>query len=459
MQKITNRFLELFYKISEIPRESGKEEKFADFLEMFAKDNNLQYDRDENNNVLIKKSGNKENNQPLILQAHMDMVCIKKENSNHNFEIDPIEVIRTGDILSAKDTSLGADQGVGLAVMLLILESKSLRHPDLECLFTTEEETTFNGVANFDYSKLNGKKLINLDHCKDHSIIIGCDADICNQYILEGKLIESNLPCYKIKISNVKGGNSGLEMERSKKSAIMKVAQIIQNLQSQEDVLICEILGGKSEGSIATSCECILKTKMKDIESKIIKNFLEDEIHIQIDKVQNDLSFSLEDSKKIINEILNLKQGVITNKDDKITSGNVGKIETIKNKVRIRAILRSLEEKELQKQNSESFFRSRENNFSVEQIYQDSAWLPNLNSELKRDYENIYYQVNGQYPDLGIAHGGLECSCISNKTKELDMISIGSNIEEFHTVNEKTYISSCEKMLKTLLAYLESESY
>lgn len=459
MQKITNRFLELFYKISEIPRESGKEEKFADFLEMFAKDNNLQYDRDENNNVLIKKSGNKENNQPLILQAHMDMVCVKKENSNHNFEIDPIEVIRTGDILSAKDTSLGADQGVGLAVMLLILESKSLRHPDLECLFTTEEETTFNGVANFDYSKLNGKKLINLDHCKDHSIIIGCDADICNQYIFEGKLVESNIPCYKIKVSNVKGGNSGLEMERSKKSAIMKVAQIIQNLQSQEDVLICEILGGKSEGSIATSCECILKTKMKDIESKIIKNFLEDEIHIQIDKVQNDLSFSLEDSKKIINEILNLKQGIITNKDDKITSGNIGKIETIKNKVRIRSILRSLEEKELQKQNSESLFLSRGNNFSVEQIYQDSAWLPNLNSELKRDYENIYYQVNGQYPDLGIAHGGLECSCISNKTKGLDMISIGSNIEEFHTVNEKTYISSCEKMLKTLLAYLESETY
>lgn len=458
MNEIINRFLELFYKISQIQRESGKEKKFADFLVEFAKENNLEYYRDESNNVFIKKNGNKENNEPIILQVHMDMVCVKKENSNHNFEVDPIEIVKSGDVISAKDTSLGADQGIGLAIMLLILESSKIKHPDLECLFTTEEETTFNGAAKFDYSKLKGKRLINLDHCKDNSVVIGCDADICNKYIFEGKLIGNSMPSYKIKICNVKGGNSGIEIERSSKSAIIIMAKLIQKLQTKDDVLICEITGGKSEGDIATSCECIIKTKIKDIENKIKENFLEDNIEIEVNKTLNDLSFSAEDSKKIINEVINLKQGLIATKNNIITSGNIGIIETIENKVIITGILRSIEEKELQKQNRENYLISRNNDFVVEEIYQDSAWIPNINSKLKENYKNIYYKVNREYPDFEITHGGLECSCIAKRMTGLDMISIGSIIEDFHTVNEKMYVSSCEKTIKTLLAYLECKN-
>jgi dipeptidase D len=458
MNQITNRFLELFYKISQIPRESGKEKRFTDFLEMFAKENDLECYRDKSNNVLIKKHGNKENNKPIILQAHIDMVCVKRENSNHNFDIDPIEVIKNGDVISAEDTSLGADQGIGLAIMLLLLESSKIKHPDLECLFTTEEETTFNGAVNFDYSKLNGKRLINLDHCKDDSIVIGCDADICNKYIFEGKLITSSIPSYKIKISNVKGGNSGVEIERSNKSAIMLLAKIIQELQKEEDVLICSISGGKSEGDIATSCDCIIKTEIKDIENKIKEKLLEDNIQLQVNKTPMELSFSIENSKKIINEIINLKQGLVVAKNNIITSGNVGIIETEKNKVIIEGILRSLEEKDLRKQNRENYIISKKNDFVVEEIYQDSAWIPNINSKLKEDYANIYYKLNGEYPEFEITHGGLECSCIAKRITGLDIISIGSIIEGCHTVNEKMYISSCEKTIKTLLAYLECEN-
>ncbi len=458
MDKITDRFLELFYKISQVPRESGKEKKFADFLVNFAKENNLGYYRDKTNNVLIKKQGNKEDNEPIILQAHMDMVCVKKENSNHNFEVEPIEIVKSCDVISAKDTSLGADQGIGIAIMLLILESSKIKHPDLECLFTTEEETTFNGAINFDYSKLTGKKLINLDHCKDNSIVIGCDADIGNKYIFEGKQIESNIPSYKIRISNVKGGNSGIEIERSNKSAIIIMAKIIKKIQKEDDVLICEILGGKSEGDIATSCECTIKTRIKNIENKIEESLLEDNTQIQVERTQNELSFSNEDSKKIINEIINLKQGIIAAKNNIITSGNIGMIKTIKDKVIIIGVLRSIEETELQKQNRENYLISSNNDFEVEELYQDSAWKPKINSKLKENYKNSYYQVNGDYPTFEITHGGLECSCISKRIIGLDMISIGSIIEDFHTINEKMYISSCEKTIKTLLAYLESEN-
>lgn len=456
--KICKKFLELFYKLSQIPRESGKEKRFADFLEAFAKENNLECYRDKNNNVLIKKSGNKKNNEPIILQAHMDMVCVKRENSNHDFDTDPIEIVRNGDVISAKDTSLGADQGIGLAIMLLILESSKIKHPDLECLFTTEEETTFHGAENFDYSKLKGKRLINIDHDKDDSIVIGCDADICNQYIFEGKHITTNMPSYKITISGVEGGNSGWKIERSSKSAISIMAKIIQKLQTEEDVYICQISGGNSENDIATSCECTIKSDSKDIENKIKSNIEEKHIDIQIDEVDSEMSFSLEDSTKIIEEIINLKQGLITNKNNIITSGNIGKIETINNKIVITGILRSIEDSELQEQNYENKCISKSNDFETEEVYKDLAWIPNKNSKLKEDYKNIYYQVNGEYPGFEITHGGLECSCIAQRITGLDMISIGSIIEDFHTVNEKMYISSCEKTIKTLLAFLEHEN-
>ena len=341
--------------------------------------------------------------------------------------------------------------------MLLILKSEKIKHPDLECLFTTEEETTFDGAVNFDYTRLKGKRLINLDHCKEDSIVVGCDADICNKYAFEGELITANIPAYKIRISNIEGGNSGVYIERSDKNAIMIMAKIIQKLQLEDKVWINKISGGSSENDIATFCECVIKTDIEDIENKIKNNMKEKNLCIQIEKIVIDMAFSLKDSKNIINEIINLKQGLILNKNNIITSGNLGVIQTIENKVIIKGILRSLDIEELQEQNRVNILISKSNDFKVEEVYKDSSWIPNANSKLKENYKNIYYKVNGKYPDFEITHGGLECSCIAKRIIGLDMISIGSIIEDFHTINEKTYISSCEKTLKTLLAYLENE--
>ncbi|MBR0426797.1 MAG: M20/M25/M40 family metallo-hydrolase [Clostridia bacterium] len=455
MNKITARFLELFYKISGIPRESGREEKFADFLESFAKEHNLYCFRDKNNNVLIKKQGNKQNNETVIFQAHMDMVCVKCENSKHNFETDPIEIVRNGDIISAKDTSLGADQGIGLAIMLLLLESDEIVHPNLECMFTTEEETTFNGAVNFDYSKLSGKKLINLDHYKDNTIVIGCSAEICNKYTFEGTLESNDLSTYEIYLTDIKGGNSRVEIERCEKNAITQIAKIIQMLQTQDEVYICSIDGGKSEGDIATSCRCIIKTKIDDIENRI--NCLNIDGKVQICKAENRLSFSLQDSKKIILEIISLNQGIIMKENNNIlVSGNIGIIKTVGNKVYITGIMQSLDKEKLENYNKENIRISNNNNYISEEVYQDSAWIPNEKSKLLEDYRRAYYRINGSFPTTEVAYGGLECCTIAKRIKDMDMISIGSNIEGFHSVNEKMYISSCEKTIKTLLDYLKN---
>ncbi|HCC04494.1 MAG TPA: hypothetical protein DEP51_06585, partial [Clostridiales bacterium] len=282
----------------------------------------------------------------------------------------------------------------------------------------------------------------------------GSDADICNEYIFEGNLEENDLQAYEISVKNLKGGNSGDYIERSSRNAISIIARIIQELQKIDDVFLCSIDGGESEIDIATSCKAIIKTRIEDIYNKVKE--LNMDGNIQICEIKNELSFSIEDSKRIISQILKLKQGIVKKQDGNIiVSGNIGVINTNKNKVFIQGVLRSIDVEQLKKYNNENLSISENNHFTVKEIYQDSAWIPNKTSKLLNDFEKAYCRVNGSTPIVDIAHGGLECSSIMKRTNNMDIISIGSIIEDFHTVNEKMYISSCEKTIKTLLEYLK----
>lgn len=458
MGNLVEDFWNNFCNISKIPRQSGKEEKIADFLEKFAKSYDLEVYRDKNNNVLIKKDGNKEINDNIILQAHMDMVCVKSAESNHDFEKEGINVIKEGDLVYAKDTSLGADQGIGMAIMLSILQNSRIKHPNLECLFTTEEETTFNGAVKFDYKKLKGKKLINLDHCEDDSVIIGCDADICNEYILTGKKEHINKPSYKIKISGIVGGNSGCELFNNRTNAIILMAKILKNL---EDINIVDINGGQSPEDIANSCECTIKTDLKNVEEKIKQiinneNINSEEPILAVETADYEYAFSKNLSDKIIKQILNSKDQIITKKEnDIISSENLGIIQTVDNCIKIKGILRNIDEEELEKCNKEKIKLAKDNSFSVSEIYRDSAWNICKESKLLKIYKETYYQLERKYPQVKITHGSIECSVFSKNITKVDMISIGSIIENFHTINEKMYFSSCEKIIKLLVKVLE----
>ena len=267
--------------------------------------------------------------------------------------------------------------------------------------------------------------------------------------------MDKELQAYEISVKDLKGGNSGDYIERSSKNAISIIAKIIQELQKSDDVFLCSINGGESEIDIATSSKAIIKTRITDIYNKVKE--LNVARNIQIRELKNELSFSIEDSKKIISQILKLKQGIVKKQDgDIVVSGNIGVINTIKNKVLIQGVLRSIDVEQLKKYNNENLSIFEKNHFTVKEIYQDSAWIPNKTSKLLYDYKKAYYRVNGSTPIVEIAHGGLECSSIMKRTNNMDIISIGSIIEDFHTVNEKMYISSCEKTIKTLLEYLKT---
>lgn len=427
-----------FLRISKIPRESGHEEKIADFFVNVAKENNLYYFKDENNNVLIKKKGNI-NSKPIALQAHLDMVCVKSKDSNHDFENDGIEVVIDGDKVTAKDTSLGADQGVGLAMMLTIMEDNKLSHPDLEFLFTVEEETTFKGAVSFPYSKVESKRLINLDNSKDDGIFIGADGDICNDYVYNGELIENDLPSYKILIDGFPGGNSSEDVNLSENNAITTMA----NLLIDKDIFIRNIDGGTSENDLATFCEVVINTNIN--VNDIFKG-----LNVKIDKVDNKISFSKEDTKNILNEILDLKCGYITKN---MASANLGLIKTSDNKVSIYYVFRSMDKNELEMINDES--KNLDNNFSVNEVYTDSIWKVDYESELLKEYKKLYFKEYSEYPLEEILHGGIECSSIKKRIDGLDIISIGSIIRKYHTVDEVTFISSWIKTYDLLIKFLQ----
>ncbi len=427
-----------FLRIAKVPRESGNEEQIANFFVNIAKENNLYVYKDRNNNVLIKKKGNK-NTEPIALQAHLDMVCVKKKDSIHNFETDGIEVIIKGDKVTSKDTSLGADQGVGLTLLLTIIENKNLIHPDLEILLTSEEETTFNGAVTFPYGKVVSKRMINLDNAKYDSIIIGADGDICNEYFYKGTLIENCMQSYKILMDNFPGGNSSENMEGSKTNAISTMANLLKN----NEIYLKSINGGINENDIATFCEAIINTELN------IENIANEE-NIKVTKIENTLSFTKEDTKNILNQIVDLQSG-IQKKD--VSSANLGRIKTIGNKVKMEYVMRSTNEKELIFMNEKS--KQEKNNFQVNEIYEDSIWKPNKKSKLLEDYKKVYIEEYREYPKEEIWHGSIECSTIKKRIKDLDIISIGSNIEKFHTTEEITYIKSWMKTYNLLIKLLE----
>ena len=438
LDNIKKKLINNFLRIAKIPRESVHEEKIAEFFINIAKEKKIYYFKDENNNVLIKKKGNT-NSEPIAIQAHLDMVCRKSPDSNHNFQTEGIDVIFDGDKVNANDTTLGADQGVGLAIMLTIIEGNNLQHPDLEFIFTTEEETTFNGAVTFPYSKVESKRLINLDNSKDDNVVIGSVGDICNEYSFFGNLIKNNYPSYKILLYGYTQGSSSENIKLSKNNAITTMAKIL----NKKDILLKSIKGGESENDLAAFCEVVINTSL-DVYS-IFKDF-----NVKIEKIDNQICFSESDTQKIIKEILELECGYI--KENK-SFANLGKILTLENIVKINYVFRSMEETELYNIDQET--RKLNNNFKVQEVYKDSIWNPNKNSKMLELYKKVYSNEYKIYPKEEICSGTIECSAIKKRINNVDIISIGATMENIHSIKETTYVSSWVKIYKLLVKLLE----
>ena len=228
-----------FCEISKIPRMSGKEEKIANYIENFAKENKLQYFRDVYNNVVVIKEANKSSSQEsIILQCHLDMVCEKDENSNHNFETDSLDLYIDDDYIRARGTSLGADNGIGIAIILSILSSKEICHPRIEAIFTVQEETTMMGAKQIDLNVLKGNKMICLDNMSEDELLVGCAGAKIFDFEIDGEIVEKNVTEYKlikIVMNGFRGGHSGKDIAKGRGNPIKEMICFLEDIFSKYD--------------------------------------------------------------------------------------------------------------------------------------------------------------------------------------------------------------------------------
>lgn len=465
-----NKILNNFRELSKVPRNSTREEKIADYICKFAKIRGLEYKKDKLFNVIVKKKATAgyENKKTILFQAHIDMVCEKRADSNHDFEKDPIEIIETEDTFTAKDTTLGADDGIGVAFLLLLLDDEDIPHGPIECLFTTQEEIGMDGARNFDYSDLKASYLINLDGEEENTAIVGCAGGIRMRYTKDMKLEEiTDVVGYKLSISGLFGGHSGVDIDKGRINSNLLAAQYLEKLT---DLQIISFVGGNKDNAIANATEVKFVTKDKEANEKLQEFFGNIEvteadknlkIELEIDEnTKNIKAMSKEDSNALIRLFLDLKQNVIAMSKDVRglveTSGNVGIAKVEDGKALICEALRSSidEDKVAVMEYNNNIAKNLGFDILGEGDY--PGWKYNPNSKLEKVYIESYKKShNGEEPIVCAIHAGVECGMIYEKMPHLEMISLGPDVVDVHTVNEKLYIKSCKSLLETLMYMIE----
>ena len=462
------KLITFFKELSKVPRNSKKEERIAEFLCNFAKERNLWYRKDNFNNVLIKRKASigYENRKVIMFQAHTDMVCEKTKDSTHNFDTDPIEIIDEGDILRAKDTTLGADDGIGVAYLLLLLDDKDIKLPAIECLFTTQEEIGMNGARAFDYSDINASYLINLDGEEENTAIVGCAGGVSVNYSKVVKQEKCKGKAYKLEISGLYGGHSGVNIDKGRMNSNLLVALLLEKIS---DIKIVSFNGGSKDNAIANRSEIIFLSNL-NVKSIIDKNlsgvtFKNEDKNVEINvSILDDTQYNCIsncESLKFLSLIRDLRQNVIEYSKDieglVETSGNIGIVNIKNGKISIVESLRSSVDakRNLVKEYNNNLASSLEYEIKEEGEY--PGWKYNKNSKLEKIYIQAYKKYhNGNDPIVCAIHAGVECGMIYEKLPHLDMISLGPDVKDVHTVNEKLYLLSCKTLLNTLLEIINN---
>ena len=457
-----NRVIELFEEISKIPRESGKEKEICNFILKFAHENNLEASSDKLYNVLVKKDGNNCKKNPIIIQCHTDMVCVKENDSKHDFTKDPIDLIIEDDKIRANKTSLGADNGIGVALCLYLLENNDISHPPLEVLFTTNEETGLEGASYFDMSKLKGKTLINVDGEEEGHILLSC-AGGTNVFLRKKLSYEIfNGYGYEVSIKNLQGGHSGLDIDKNRLSAIFAISKLLIRLKDLDSFKLAGFEGGEANNvipqngkiSFTIKDEYKLKEIIKKVEEELKREFPEEKetIIFNLEKVKLDKVFSEEFEKSIIGLFVMLPYGV-----QKMSQSIEGMVQTSltnavlkteEDEIELEILFRSSMQSEMDYFVNKVKIIANTVNFNCEIKSSYPAWEIDIDSKIKDIAENCYEELFKSKPVLESIHAGLECAVFKEKMPDVDMVSIGVNIIGAHTTHEEVSIKSIENLRK-----------
>ena len=461
---------ELIYKyfkeISKIPRETYHIDEISDYLVNFAKERGLEVIQDDTKNVIIKKDASEGyiDHEPIIIQGHMDMVCQKTKDSNHDFSTDEIEIIEEKGYLKANKTTLGADNGIGMAMALSILDS-DLKHPKIEAVFTVNEEVGMEGASNLDFNNLESKRLINIDSEDEGILTAGCAGGIRVEVTYQGELISKTGYLYTLSVTNLFGGHSGIDIDKNRVNAIKCIGEFLSKINN---FYLASINGGKVDNAICD--DCTIKFLLEDyfeftnlIDS--INEYLKSRgevnsiVTIEEEKTTTDV-FTLEDTKNIINYIYNSRNGVTSYEDgldDLVkTSLNFGVVSTDNNTIHIKHSVRSSSDIERDEIVEMINNNATSINALVETKNPYSGWKYNENSPLRSLLEKIYKEMYEEDLTINVVHAGLECGIFVGKRNNLDCVSIGPTILGAHTPEEKVDIESVNRTYEYLIKILEN---
>lgn len=472
------RIWHYFREILEIPRPSKQEEKIAEYLMNFAKEQNLEAKRDKTGNILISKPATPgyENAKTVVLQSHIDMVGEKNSDVDHSFEKDPIDAYVDGNgWVRARGTTLGADDGIGIAAQMAVLEADDIKHPKVECLFTVDEETGMTGAFGLEQDFLSGKILLNLDSEDEGELFIGCAGgkDTAGELAFETQDTPSGYLGYWMKVGGLKGGHSGDDIHKGRGNANQILNRLLWNLAEEYPIRLSSFDAGNLRNAIAREGQALIAVpagQEAEIQS-LVRQFEQDvknELHVSepelwVKAEPADIPaivLKKEYHYSLLNLIYALPHGVIAwsqDIDDFVeTSTNLAAVKTFDDYVHITTSQRSSVEsakKNIGDRVASVFYLA---GAKVEQTAGYPGWTPNPDSEIKEITAGSYKKLFKQEPKVLAIHAGLECGLIGEKYPGLDMISYGPTIKGAHSPDEGVEIETVQKFWDLTLDVLEN---
>ena len=466
-----------FADLNEVPRPSKKEERVIQFMKDFGKNLGLETIEDEVGNVIIRKpaSPGMEDRKPIVMQSHLDMVHQKNNDTVFDFDTQGIDMFIEGDWVKAKGTTLGADNGLGVATIMAILESDKIAHPDLEALFTIDEETGMTGAKGLKGGILKGEILLNLDTEEDDEIGVGCaggvDVTATRNYIVVSA--SDNAVGFKIEVKGLQGGHSGMQIHEGLGNANKIMNRLLYTGSKNFGLQIDEIDGGSLRNAIPRESNAIVaidKAKETAFLSQLTKltetiehefKIMEPDLEINIKSIETpNMVMENEAQDKLIRALYAAHNGVYRMSPDipdlVETSNNIARVIVKDGNIKIGCLTRSsVESSKADLANAlTSTFELAGCNVELSGDY--PGWAPNMDSDILKVMVPIYERLNkGEKPHVAACHAGLECGILGTNYPKMDMISFGPNIKGAHSPDERAQISSAQKYWKFVLEILK----
>ena len=474
MSTVINAYLSalparFFEEISAIPRVSYHEEGIADYLVEFATARGLAVYRDASHNVLIKKQGTKgrETELPLLVQAHTDMVAELAYGVNHDFETEGLELQRNDHILSAKGTTLGADDGFGVALMLAVLDGAD-SHPPIECLFTAAEEVGLVGATAFDYGRISARRMVNFDSAEEHLVITGCCGGVRTNMTVPVCFECVSVKGIEIALHGLCGGHSGEDIHRGRANALSVMGKILEKLQKRTPFRVVSVHGGDKDNAIPRDCIAVIVpddlnnaldffANTEGLLQELVKSPDDSRRSLDVRTVEVQQALPHTDTARLLS-VLGIRNGVLCARSDGSpqTSRNLARVRVRSDHVDFAFSSRSPDEKNLSESKEELEALARSIGGSVSHHGQYPGWESEADSPVSLLWQSCYRAVTGREISSTVIHAGLESGLISKRLPGLDVIAVGCNIHDLHTPAERMELDSFERIYQTLLSFLKS---